>query len=130
MAANDVIGKRIDRAKEQADKEFDEYIGTAPDGDAPNWIRVPNEFKMKGSAGQYLDFTGETYVYRLVSLTSGHAAVYRQLKSDYYETTSEEGTCPNCQSYVKRFEDDDYLTCHRCGWQYKPLTARIKNLFG
>jgi uncharacterized C2H2 Zn-finger protein len=24
-------------------------------------------------------------------------------------------------------DGDDYLTCHRCGWQYKPFSERLKN---
>ena len=78
-------------------------------------------------------FRGDTYVYKVKFSHKNHGhhfCYYKQLKSDYFETTSEKGTCPNCQSYVKRYEDDDYLTCHRCGWQYKPLVERLKNLVG
>ncbi|AQL42283.1 hypothetical protein BV210_05950 [Halorientalis sp. IM1011] len=97
--------------------------------DVPAWIEVPERFSLSGSRGEYSKIDGDNCVYWLISNGSGKALVYRALKSDYYETTTEEGTCPNCQSYVKRQEGDDYLTCHRCGWQYKPLSERAKNLF-
>lgn len=95
----------------------------------PDWIEVPERFQLSGSRGEYSKINGDSWVYWLISNGAGKALVYRQLKSDYYTTTSEDGTCPNCQSYIKRYEDDDYLTCHRCGWQYKPLKERIKNVF-
>lgn len=56
--------------------------------------------------------TGDTYAYK-IEFTETYS---RQLNSDYYDTTRNEGTCPNCQSYVRRFEDDRFLTCHRSGW--------------
>lgn len=97
--------------------------------EVPKWIEVPDRFGLSGSRGEYIEITGDTFVYWAISNGTGKALVYRQLKSDYYETTSEEGTCPNCQEYVRRMDGDDYLTCHRCGWQYKPLTEQIRNLF-
>lgn len=95
----------------------------------PDWIEVPERFAMSGSRGEYSKINGDNCVYWLISNGANTALVYRQLKSNYYTTTSEEGTCPNCQSYVKRYESDEYLTCHRCGWQYNPLKERIKNIF-
>jgi len=96
--------------------------------DVPDWIKVPNRFELSASRGEYSKIDGNSWVYWLISNGAGKALVYRQLKSDYYTTTPEEGICPNCQSYIKRYEDDKYLTCHRCGWRYKPLKERIKNL--
>jgi len=76
-------------------------------------------------------YHGDNYVYFAApSVHGNHIHVFSQKKSEYYETTPEEGTCPNCQEYVQRYEDDDYLTCHRCGWQYKPLSERLRNIFG
>jgi hypothetical protein len=98
-------------------------------GEAPSWIELPEKFGLSGSRGEYIKITGDTYVYWAISNGSNVALVYSQLKSDYYETTPSEGTCPNCQKYVKRMEDNDYLTCHRCGWQYKPMSERLRNLF-
>lgn len=97
--------------------------------DVPDWIKTPDRFGLSGSRGEYSKIDGENWVYWLISNGAGKALVYRQLKSDYYTTTTDEGTCPNCQSYIKRYEDDDYLTCHRCGWQYKTIKERIKNVF-
>ncbi len=96
--------------------------------DIPDWINIPDRFSLSGSRGEYSKINGDSWVYWLISNGTGRALVYRQLKSDYYTTTSEEGTCPNCQSYIKRYEGDKYLTCHRCGWKYKPLKERLKNL--
>ena len=76
-------------------------------------------------------YHGDNYVYLAVSSVHGnHIHVFSRKMSEYFETTPEEGTCPNCQEYVRRHEDDDYLTCHRCGWQYKPLKERLSNLLG
>ncbi|WP_218055035.1 hypothetical protein, partial [Haloparvum sedimenti] len=75
-------------------------------------------------------YQGDNYVYLAVSSVHGRDIhVFSQQKSEYYETTSEEGVCSNCQAYVRRYDEDDYLTCHRCGWQYKPLKERLRNLF-
>ena len=73
-------------------------------------------------------YHGDTYVYKVEFTNKNHGhhfLYYRQLKSDYFETTTEEGTCPNCQAYIKRYDDDLYLTCHRCGWQYKSWFERL-----
>lgn len=106
-----------------------EYLG---EEDAPDWVldSVPDSIRKNvGTTYKYDHYHGDTFVYKAVSSVHGNAVhVFRQLKSDYHETTAEEGTCPNCQAYVKRYEEDDYLTCHRCGWQYKPLKERLKNL--
>jgi len=99
----------------------------------PDWVidSVPDSIRKNvGTKYKYDHYHGDTFVYKAVSSVHGNGVhVFRQLKSKYHETTPQEGTCPNCQSYVKRYEDDDYLTCHRCGWQYKPLGERLKNLF-
>lgn len=97
--------------------------------DVPDWINIPDRFSLSGSRGEYSKINGDNWVYWLISNGTGKALVYRQVKSEYYTTTPEKGTCPNCQSYIKRYEDDDYLTCHRCGWQYKTLKERLKNIF-
>jgi hypothetical protein len=98
----------------------------------PEWVEdsVPNSIRKHiGKQYKYDHYHGDTFVYKAVSSVHGSRVhIFRQLKSDYHETTPEEGTCPNCQSYIKRYADDDYLTCHRCGWQYKPLKERVKNL--
>lgn len=97
----------------------------------PDWVlsAAPDElFKPAKGGFKYDTFVGDRFVYKVTSpMHGGKPHVFRKLKSDYFETTPEEGTCPNCQSYVKRYDDDDYLTCHRCGWQYKPLRERVKN---
>jgi hypothetical protein len=64
-------------------------------------------------------FHGDTYVYRLHIGMKNHGHDYqwsRMLKSDYHDTTRDEGTCPNCQAYVERQPADRFLTCRRCGW--------------
>jgi ribosomal protein L37AE/L43A len=112
----------------------------------PKWVaKVAAEARGAAARGE-LDqkllgtsrvYHGDTYVYKVDFLHENHGRrrrYYRQLKSDYFETTSEEGTCPNCQAYVRRMDGDEYLTCHRCGWQYKPAGASIlntiKSIFG
>jgi len=125
----DFIEKQIEKAESQAKRDGMEKVGTIPNGDGPEWIRLPDEFDLKGSAGKWFDVTGNTFVYRAISQGGGYAIVYRQLKSEYYETTPEEGTCPECQSYVRRYDSDEYLTCHRCGWQYKRPGHQINGLF-
>lgn len=122
------VRARRRKAEKEARKQGMECLGHTSDEDTPDWIQVPDRFRLSGSEGEYTTFDGNNYVYKLISDGGGGAIVYRQLESDYYKTTSREGTCPNCQAYVRRYEEDDYLTCHRCGWQYKPLTARILNL--
>jgi len=112
------------------EKEGWEYLSG---GDRPSWVEnsVPDSMRKHiGKKYQYKHYHGNTFVYKAVSSVHGYRVhIFRKLKSDYHETTPEEGTCPNCQSYVKRYEEDKYLSCHRCGWQYKPLKERIKNLF-
>jgi len=102
----------------------------------PNWVKQAIEDMPKGRTAGTPEFEeilhGDTFVYKVVMNENNEYlkhSVYKQLKSDYFDTNPQEGTCPNCQKYVKRYKDDNYLTCHRCGWQYKPLTERIKNLF-
>lgn len=101
--------------------------------DPPNWVQNAVGENIRGHVGteyKYTHLHGDTFIYKVTSTVHGRSIhVFRMLKSKYYQTTPEEGTCPNCQSYVKRYEDDDYLTCHRCGWQYKPFRERLKNLF-
>lgn len=76
-------------------------------------------------------YHGDNYVYLAVSSAHGREVhIFSKKQSEHFETTPEKGTCPNCQEYVRRYEDDDYLTCHRCGWQYKPLSERLSNLLG
>ena len=82
--------------------------------DPPHWVRKAheeNEWQLKFK-GDYLIVKGDTYIYK-ITFIDGY---YRQLKSDYYETSRNEGTCPNCQAYVRRLNGDRFLTCHRCGW--------------
>jgi hypothetical protein len=84
-----------------------------------------------GFSGPQNVYHGDNYVYMVVSSVHGtDIHVFSKRKSEYFETTPEEGTCPNCEEYVRRYEEDDHLTCHRCGWQYKPLKERLSNLFG
>ena len=82
--------------------------------DPPRWVKAV--YKKDGwqlkDPGDHLIVTGDTYAYKIEFMES----YARQLKSDYYDTTRNKGTCPNYQSYVRRFEDDRFLTCHRCGW--------------
>lgn len=100
----------------------------------PDWVvdAVPESIQAHaGRKYKYDHYHGDTFVYKAVSSVHGREVhIFRKLKSDYHETTPQEGTCPNCQAYVKRYDEDDYLTCHRCGWQYKSLSERIKNVLG
>lgn len=108
--------------------------GWEPIGSPPEWLRGKAQEVRNGSperVGATTTFHGEDHVYCLYIGHGNHGHEYRwfrQLKSEYFETTSEEGTCPNCQEYVARQEGDDYLTCHRCGWQYRPISERLRNL--
>lgn len=102
--------------------------------DPPDWVvtaaKSDGVDESVGMEAYTKKYYGRNYVYLAVSSVHGlRVHVFSQKKSEYYETTSDGGTCPNCQEYVRRYEDDDYLTCHRCGWQYKPLSERIRNLF-
>jgi ribosomal protein L37AE/L43A len=122
---NGAVTREMEPIIEQAEKDGMELLGWACDDyrsnnseDVPSWIELPDEWGLSGSRGEYITITGNTYVYLAISNGSSAALVYRQLKSEYYETTNDEGTCPNCQKYVRRMEGDDILTCHRCGWQY------------
>lgn len=133
---NGAITREMEPVIEKAEKDGMELLGWACDDyrsneseDVPSWIELPDNWSLSGSRGEYTTINGDTFVYLLISNGSSAALVYRQLKSDYYETTPEEGTCPNCQAYVKRMDGDNYLTCHRCGWQYKSLRERVRNLF-
>jgi ribosomal protein L37AE/L43A len=106
--------------------------------DPPEWVISAAREERKKLArreldkpllGEYRIYYGDTFVYKVKFTRSNnghHKEYHRQLKSDHFETTSEEGTCPNCQAYVRRMDGDDYLTCHRCGWQYNSLAERIK----
>jgi len=102
--------------------------------DPPEWIvKTASKEREKNPdvVGKYQIHRGDTYVYKIEYGFGNHGhdyTFYRQLKSENFETTRNEGTCPNCQAYVRRMEGDDYLTCHRCGWQYKPITERLRNL--
>lgn len=122
--------ERRREAESEAESEGMTRLGHTTEESTPDWIRVPDRFRQSGSEGEYTTFNGDNNVYKLISDGGGGAIVYRQLKSKYYETTKEKGTCPNCQSYVKRLDGDEYLTCHRCGWQYKPsIVERASNVF-
>lgn len=106
----------------------------------PDWlVDAAKEDRAKAAEGAFEEplignsrtYEGDTYVYKVDFTRQNHGhqfRYHRQLKSEYFETTRDEGTCPNCQSYIDRYDGDDYLTCHRCGWQYKPLTERIRNI--
>ncbi|MFU1782603.1 hypothetical protein ACM16X_14560 [Haloarcula japonica] len=102
--------------------------------DRPDWVKsaVPESLRkhLAGNSGyKYEHYHGDTFVYKAASSVHGNNVhIFRKLKSEYHETTPQEGTCPNCQSYIERYDDDDYLTCHQCGWQYKPIKERLKNL--
>lgn len=102
------------------------------DESPPDWvIDAARKRSIHRTIGKYDTFHGNTFVYKAEGTAHGAGLnVYQQLKSDYHETTPQEGTCPNCQSYVKRYDGDEYLTCHRCGWQYKPTSERLKNAVG
>lgn len=92
----------------------------------PEW--VVNAAKSDGHTQN--TYHGKNYVYLAVSGVHGnHVHIFSQKKSEYFETTPEEGICPECQEYVSRYDNDAYLTCHRCGWQYKPVKERLRNLF-
>ncbi|WP_363463433.1 hypothetical protein [Halogeometricum borinquense] len=101
--------------------------------DPPDWVlenaRSDGIDKSAGFDAPQKRYHGDNYVYLAVSSVHGRDIhVFSQKKSEYHETTPEEGVCPNCQAYVQRYDEDDYLTCHRCGWQYKPLKERLRNL--
>lgn len=74
---------------------------------------------------------GDTFVYKIEYSLGNHGHDYRyyqQLKSEYFETTNKEGTCPNCQEYVRRLENDNVLTCHRCGWEYSRARSWLERV--
>jgi hypothetical protein len=96
--------------------------------DKPDWIDLPDASNRGDwGPGSYTIIHGDTFVYKVV-WTQFEFLVFRQLKSDYHETTREEGTCPNCQAYVERYQDDRYLTCHRCGWQYHTARDELRSI--
>jgi hypothetical protein len=102
--------------------------------DPPDWVvsaaKSDGIDKGAGFEAKQKMYRGDNYVYLAVSSVHGvHIHVFSRKKSEYHETTPQEGTCPNCQQYVRRYDDDDYLTCHRCGWQHKPLSERLRNIF-
>jgi len=103
--------------------------------DSPDWVvenaKADGIDQSAGFDAPQKRYHGDNYVYLAVSSVHGrHVHVFSQQKSEYHETASEEGVCPNCQAYVRRYDDDNYLTCHWCGWQYKPLKERLRNLLG
>jgi hypothetical protein len=79
----------------------------------PDWMNLPDPSGMQ--IREYTIAHGDTFVYKAVS-DSIEFVVFRKPKSDYHTTTADEGTCPNCQAYVRRLDGDRFLTCHRCGW--------------
>ena len=100
--------------------------------DPPGWVisaaKSDGMDKGAGLDSQKRIYHGDNYVYLAVSSVHGlHTHVLSQKKSEYYAPTPEEGFCPNCQEYVRRYDEDDYLTCHRCGWQYKQKSRTIIN---
>lgn len=110
---------------QRAKDEERQIESTTSDGweyldDPPDWVvraAKNQDLHREAGFGVYDIFHGNTFVYRAESTVHGIGLhVYRKLKSDYFETTKDEGTCPNCQAYVKRYDDDQFLTCHRCGW--------------
>ncbi|SEK52914.1 hypothetical protein SAMN04488691_101664 [Haloferax larsenii] len=82
--------------------------------DPPRWVQrgYENDGWQLKDPGDYLTVKGDTYVYK-IEFPENYS---RQLKSDYYDTGRNKGTCPNCQAYVRRLDGDRFLTCHRCGW--------------
>lgn len=102
----------------------------------PDWVTSAAEsdgipLATAGFKAARKTYHGDNYVYLAVSSVHGGSVhVFSQKKSEYFETTPEEGTCPNCQEYVRRLDGDDVLTCHRCGWEYKDesLTDRLSDL--
>lgn len=102
---------------------------------APEWVQEKAGMAWLKHGGVMQNRTqilrGDTYVYKIDYGAPGGKGthhIYRQLKSNYHDTDRNEGTCPNCQAYVRRLGRDFFLTCHRCGWQYKPLTERLRHL--
>lgn len=97
--------------------------------DVPRWLRKKADKTRKRNpeiVGETEIVNGDTFVYK-IEYDAGHHGhfhdYYRQPCSEYYVTTNKEGTCPNCQKYVRRKETDDVLTCHRCGWKYTPTPS-------
>jgi rubredoxin len=132
---NGAITEEMEPVIAEAEQNGMELLGWACDnyrsnesGNVPGWIDLPEDWSLSGSRGEHTTITGDTYVYLLISNGSSAALVYRQLKSEHYETNPQNGVCPNCEAYVKRMDGDDYLTCHRCGWEYKPIIERIRNV--
>jgi Zn finger protein HypA/HybF involved in hydrogenase expression len=98
-----------------------------PEGEWPEWIDAPDEIRNNGGLEyKYTHYYGDTFVYRVVSMaTKVGVHIFRKPKAEYFTTTPKEGTCPNCQKYVKRYDGDDHLTCHRCGWEYIPSKREL-----
>lgn len=100
----------------------------------PDWLRQKASKTRHGNpniVGKEVIVHGNTFVYKIEYGHGNHGhdyRYYRQLKSDYFETTNEEGTCPNCQKYVRRLEGDVVLTCHRCGWKYSGIGAWLARI--
>jgi hypothetical protein len=112
---HDQRGKDINRQIEQNTGDGWEYLT-----DPPGWVvdAAKNQGLHKQAGfGVYDTFHGDTYVYKAEATAHNVGVnVYRKLKFDYFDTTRNEGTCPNCQAYVRRQDGDRFLTCHRCGW--------------
>lgn len=95
------------------------------DDSRPEWIvDAAWSDRLNQTTFQYNIYHGDTYVYRAEgAVHANEVHVFRKLKRDYFDTTRNEGTCPNCQAYVKRQPEDLFLTCHRCNWKVgTPLT--------
>lgn len=99
----------------------------------PDWVVKETPADIRHHTGESYDYDiihGDDYVFKVASSVHGNDVhVFRKLKSDYFDTNSKEGTCPNCQSYITRRPQDKYLTCPNCGWQHKPMRERAKNSF-
>lgn len=122
------IKENYNKSKRKTKEKDMKRIGTTREKHL-SWINVPYWFNYRSSEGKHITFDGDNNVYLLISEGDGDAIVYKTKKSNFYETTSKEGVCPNCEKKIRRYVDDNYLTCRICGWQYKTNFEKLKNLF-
>lgn len=102
--------------------------------DAPDWVveaaKSDNLHKGAGFNAKQNTYWGDNYVYLAVSSVHGaQVHVFSQLKSEYKPPDGERGHCPECQGYIKKYDEDDVLTCHRCGWEYSESDGLLGGLF-
>lgn len=130
MSRSDRRNEEIEAVIEPIERQGWEHLDRE---ERPEWVIKETPADIRLHTGERYDYDiihGDEHVFKVASSVHGNDVhVFRKLKSEYFDTDSEEGTCPNCQSYIRRRPDDRYLTCPNCGWQYKPLSDQVKSPF-